>query len=737
METTDIRDRINRLRQEIDRHNHLYYVLAEPEIADDDYDALFRELQQLEADNPELVTPDSPTQRIGAPPRADLGSVTHRLPMMSLQSIFVEAELRNFVQTAQEAADGEVQFVAEPKFDGLAIELVYIDGLLQVASTRGDGMTGEDVTDNVRTIKSIPLRLHDGPRGAEVSRGAGVSPANPAGSSRGAGVSPAMGQAGEDARPTRSVAAARPTRSASTLPTLPIPPRVEVRGEIYMAIADFERLNERQAAEGKPPFANPRNAAAGSLRQLDSAITASRPLHMFCYDVGVVEGPGFETHWEVLQTLRGWGLRVNDRVQVCANIDEVLAYYAKMGEDRDSLPYEIDGVVIKVNDKGLQETLGVRSRSPRWAVAYKFPPRQATTVIREIVPSVGRTGAITPIAVLEPVHIGGVTVSRASLHNQDEIDRKDIRERDTAIVQRAGDVIPQVVQVVLEKRPADSVPYQLPDLCPVCNSPVLRVEGDPIVRCSSLDCEAQIEGRLEHFASKSGFDIEGLGEERVAQLFRESLIRHLPDLFDLTKEKLIQLERFADKSAQNLVDAISSSKKTTLARFLYALGILNVGEHIAQVLARSLGTLDNVMGASEERLQQIHEIGPEIAHSVAVFFADEHNREIVAQLLAHGVEIEETEAPVASAAFAGKTFVLTGGLQGFTRDEAKAEIEKRGGRVSGSVSKKTNYVVVGEDPGSKLDKANELGVPTLDEAAFRAMLAGDGGEDTQPQKALF
>ena len=686
--------RIELLREKINYHNHRYYVLAEPEIADEDYDALFRELQALESEHPELVTPDSPTQRIGAAPRTDLGAVTHSLPMMSLQSIFAEEEFLSFVQTVQGAADGPVQFVAEPKFDGLAVELVYVDGVLQVASTRGDGITGEDVTDNARTINSIPLRLKGSyPPGPPPSEGGG-----------------------------------------STAPG--IPARLEVRGEVYMAVADFERLNERQVADGKPPFANPRNAAAGSLRQLDAKITAARPLHMFCYDVGLIEGHTFTTHWEVLEALRTWGLRVNDRVQLCDSPEACLEFYARLGEERDSLPYEIDGTVIKVNDKALQATLGSRSRSPRWAVAYKFPPRQATTIVRDIMPSVGRTGAITPVAILEPVYIGGVTVSRASLHNQDEIDRKDIRVGDTVVVQRAGDVIPQVVEVKLDLRPAVSAPYRLPDQCPVCGTEVLRVVGDPITRCPSLDCAAQIEGRLEHFASKSGFDIEGLGEERVAQLFREGLIRHLPDLFDLTKDRLVSLERFAEKSAQNLVAAIASRKQISLPRFLYALGILNVGEHIAQVLARSLGNLDAVMAASEDRLQAIREIGPEIAHSVASFFADDHNREIIQQLLARGIEVETAEVPVAQAEFAGKTFVLTGGLEGFTRDEAKAEVERRGGRVSGSVSKKTDYVVAGADPGSKLTKANELGVTVLDEAAFKALLEGSGGEAPEPQPRL-
>jgi DNA ligase (NAD+) len=669
--------RIERLREEINYHNHRYYVLAEPEVADETYDALFRELQALEAENPGLVTPDSPTQRIGAPPRTDLGAVTHSRPMMSLQSIFAEEEFRSFVQSAHDAAEGPVEFVAEPKFDGLAVELVYVDGVLQVASTRGDGTTGEDVTDNARTIKSIPLRL--------------------AGSH---------------------------------------PPRLEVRGEVYMAVADLERLNERQLADGKPPFANPRNAAAGSLRQLDANVTASRPLQMFSYDVGVVEGAEFATHWEVLEALRAWGLRVNDRVRLCASPEACLEFYASLGQERDALPYEIDGTVIKVNDKALQGALGARSRSPRWAVAYKFPPRQATTIVRDIRPSVGRTGALTPVAILEPVRIGGVTVSRASLHNQDEIDRKDIRVGDTVVVQRAGDVIPQVVEVARDRRPPDSVPYRLPAQCPVCGTEVLRVESDPITRCPSLDCAAQIEGRLEHFASKGGFDIEGLGEERVAQLFREGLIRHLPDLFGLSKEALVSLERFAEKSAQNLLDAIAARKQISLPRFLYALGILNVGAHIAQVLARSFGSLDAVMSASEERLREVREVGPEIAHSVASFFAHEPNREIIAQLIARGVSIEAVEVPVAQAEFAGKTFVLTGGLESFTRDGAKAEIEKRGGRVSGGVSRKTSYVVAGADPGSKLTKAQELGVPVLDEAAFRALLEGDAEEPTQPQPRL-
>lgn len=664
-----VRREIEQLRREINEHNIRYYVLDAPVISDAEYDRLFARLRELEQAHPELVTPDSPTQRVGAPPRPDLPEFRHTVPMMSLQSIFEEGELRRFEATVRESGGAEATFMGEPKFDGLSIEIVYRDGVLVAAGTRGDGIVGEDVTDNIRTIRTVPLRLLEVP--------------------------------GEP------------------------PPRVlEVRGEVYMTLAGFEELNRRREEAGEPLFANPRNAAAGSVRQLDSAITASRPLSVFCYALGQVEGVQIETQQELFQRFRAWGLPVNDLHRICRDADEMAAYHADLQAQRDDLPYEIDGAVFKVNEFSLREELGERTREPRWAVAYKFPPRQETTVVEDIVASVGRTGVITPVAVLRPVRIGGVTVSRASLHNQDEIDRKDVRIGDTVVVQRAGDVIPQIVAVVREKRPPDSVPYHLPDHCPVCGTPVQREEGDPITRCPSLDCPAQIAGRIEHFASKSALDIEGLGEKWVAVLIDRGLVRHLPDIYDLRKEQLVSLDRMADKSAQNLLAAIEKSKQTTLPRFLVGLNILHVGTHVAEVLASAMGRLEAIMSASVEQLQQVHEIGPQIAQSVHAFFADEGNRRVVQALLERGIRFQEQTRPAAEQTLAGKKFVLTGTLEGFTREEATAQIEARGGRVTSSVSKNTDFVVAGADPGSKLDKARQLGVPVLDEAQFRALLEG-------------
>jgi DNA ligase (NAD+) len=665
---SDARQHLAELREQLNYHNHRYYVLDDPVISDAEYDRLLAELQALEERNPELVTPDSPTQRVGAPPRSELGAIQHSLPMMSLQSIFGDAELANFDENCRETAGGEVTYLAEPKFDGLAVELVYANGALAVASTRGDSVTGEDVTDNVRTIRQVPLRLQGG-----------------------------------------------------------APAQLEVRGEVYMRLADFEALNRRREAAGEPLFANPRNAAAGSLRQLDSGITAQRPLALFCYDVGLTDGLTFATQEEMLAALRAWGLPVNDLARRCEGLAGCHAYHADLAGKRDGLPYEIDGVVIKVNSRRLQEELGARSRSPRWAVAYKFPPRQETTVVEQIVPSVGRTGAITPTAYLRPVRVGGVTVSRATLHNQDEIDRKDIRERDTVIIQRAGDVIPQVVKVVLEQRPADSVPYHLPDRCPACDTPTVREEGDVVLRCPSLDCPAQIEGRLEHYASRGALDIEGLGEKWAVVLTREGLVRHVYDLYSLRKEQLVALERMGDKSAENLLAAIEKTKQTMLGRFLYGLGIFHVGAVVADTLATALGDIRRLMDASLEELTQVPGVGPEIAASVHGFFADDGNREAVEKLLAAGVNpvppVARTVLSAGPGPLTGKTFVLTGGLEGFTRDQATSEVVARGGKVTGSVSKKTDYVVAGADPGGKLTKAQELGVTVLDEEGFRALLA--------------
>ncbi len=675
------RTRAEELREQLEYHNHRYYVLDDPVIPDAEYDALLRELEQIEARYPELVTTDSPTQRVGSAPREDLPSYRHALPMMSLQSIFTEEELRGFVDHVREGAGEQVTYSAELKFDGLAVELVYEEGVLTVAATRGDGTTGEDVTDNVRTIRSVPLRL-----------------LRPGGR--------------------------------------PAPALLEVRGEIYMPIDGFEQLNRRREEAGEPPFANPRNAAAGSVRQLDSAVTARRPLAMFAYGVGRVEGLGLVSQEQMRHELQTLGLAVNEHFGICANVEEMLAFYTTIQQIRDGLPYEIDGVVFKVNELSARRELGERSRNPRWAVAYKFPPRQVTTRVRAILAGVGRTGAITPVADLEPVRVGGVTVSRATLHNQDEIDRKDVRIGDTVVIQRAGDVIPQVVGVVLSQRPAGTEPYHLPDHCPVCGTAVVREQGDPITRCPSMDCPAQIEGRIEHFASKGALDIEGLGERWVQILVREGLVHHLPDIFDLHKDQLLALDRMADKSAQNLLDAIEGAKHTTLPRFLVGLNILHVGEHVADVLAQSMGSVEAITDASVERLQAIHEIGPQIADSVHGFFAQETNRQIVHDLLQRGITFEQQATEATEQTLAGKKIVLTGGLAGFTRDEATAAIQRLGGRVTSSVSKSTDLVVAGVDPGSKYDKAVQLGIPILDEDQFRALLAGERPPEVQRRLEL-
>jgi DNA ligase (NAD+) len=586
--------------------------------------------------------------------------------MLSLDTVFDEAELANWVRTVQ-AAGGEPEFTAEPKFDGLAIELVYENGVFTLAATRGDGYVGEDVTPNVKTIRQVPLRLLSGE---------GVPSA---------------------------------------------PPLLEVRGEVYMRVDDFQRLNRERERLGEPLFANPRNAAAGSVRQLDPSITASRPLSVYFYDVGAVEGYEFPTQAELMKDLSRWGLPVCEEVRVVRGLDELLAYHADLLQRRDSLPYEIDGVVYKANDRSLHEALGRRTRSPRWAIAHKFPPRQQTTRLVDVVWSVGRTGLITPVAVLEPVAIGGVTVSRATLHNLDELERKGVRIGDWVLVQRAGDVIPQVVMAIKDRRTGEEREPRPPERCPACGGPTVRMPGDPYLRCTNLDCPAQLRGRIEHYASRLAMDIRGLGEKLVAQLVEKGLVKRLPDLYDLNVETLAALERMGKKSAQNLVLEIERSKKTTLPRFLYALGILHVGEGVANTLAQAFGGLQAIMDASEERLSTIPGIGPEIARSVHEFFHELRNRQTIEDLLAKGIKIEAPEAPTAQN-LSGKTFVFTGTLASFTREEAGELVRQRGGKVTGSVSSKTDYVVVGESPGSKLTEAQRLGVTIIDEAEFKRLL---------------
>jgi DNA ligase (NAD+) len=676
MDRQEAEQLIESLRQQLHYHNYRYHVLDSPEISDAEYDQLMRRLQELEAAFPDLITPDSPTRRVGAAPLEAFGTVRHSTPMLSLDNTFSAAEVREFDERVKRllGRDEVIEYVAEPKIDGLAVELVYEDGRLVQGATRGDGVRGEDVTQNLRTIKSLPLRL---------------------------------------------------LIEAHT----PKPRRLEVRGEVYITKGDFQRLNARRAEEGEATFANPRNAAAGSLRQLDPRITARRALDIFCYGVGQVEGVTFDSHWEVLQSLKRWGFKVDPLVEKCLGIDAALAYYERLGGRREELPYEIDGVVLKVNSLALQEALGTRSRSPRWAVAYKFAPKQAVTRVKEITVQVGRTGALTPVALLEPVQVAGVEVSRATLHNPDEVARKDVRAGDWVVVQRAGDVIPDIVEVLKERRTGHEVSFEMPTRCPVCGSAVVRLEDEVVPRCVGLACPAQLKESIIHFASKGGMDIEGLGEKTVDQLVERGLVKDIGDLYFLTKADVLKLDRLAEKSANNLLASIERSRQTTLPRFLYGLGIRHVGEHVAQVLARQYPHWQDLARASYDELQGIHAIGPRIAQSIVTFFQEPANQAILEKLQRGGVQVAAGSQPAADQSLRGKTFVFTGALQWHTRDEAKHLVETRGGRVTSSVSRHTSYVVAGADPGSKLDQARQLGVPVLSEEEFKVLLASCGARN--------
>lgn len=662
--------RVEDLRERIRYHDHLYYVLDSPEISDAEYDGLFRELEQLEKQYPDLQTQDSPTQRVGGKPLDKFSQVEHAQPMLSLSNVFEESELLEFDARVKKGLgrSDTVSYVVEPKLDGVALELVYVDGVLVTASTRGDGYTGEDVTSNVRTIKPIPLKL----------------------------------------------------RADGILSRVPL---VDVRGEVFMHGADFDQLNRTRDEEGLPPFANPRNASAGSLRQLDPSITAKRPLRFYAYALGRLEGTMPDTHWAILQGLSELGLPVClDHTRLCTDIREAVDHYRKLIELRESLPYEIDGAVVKVNSMADQGLLGLKTRSPRWAVAFKFEPLQATTKIIRIEIGVGRTGALTPVAVMEPVSVGGVTVSRATLHNQDEIDRKDVRERDTVIIQRAGDVIPEVVGVVTEFRPDDSEPYSIPDTCPVCGSHAVRPEGQAAKRCVNTSCAARLKETVRHFASRGAIDIEGLGTKLVDQLVEKGLVESPADLYALDKEKLLQLERMGDKSASNLLDAIEQSKEIPADRFLFSLGIPLVGEHVARVLMLEFSDIETLSRQSADDLTSIHGIGPEVAQSLVHFFGEPRNMDVVSRLLQAGVNPIPLEKPEAAeeSPFSGKTVVFTGTIS-MKRSDAKKAVEELGGKVAGSVSRKTDFVVAGESAGSKLEKATELGITILTEEDFRQM----------------
>ena len=661
-------ERARWLRESLARHNHAYYVLDQPSVPDAEYDRLFRELESLEESNAALRTADSPTQRVGGAPLPAFAQLAHRTPMLSLNNAFEEAEVRAFDKRVTDALDAtQVDYAAELKFDGLAMSLAYEHGVLVQAATRGDGATGEDVTANVKTIRVIPLRLDT-----------------------------------------------------------PDPPaRLEVRGEVLLFKADFAELNRRQAEAGEKTFVNPRNAAAGSLRQLDSRITARRPLRFFAYGVGAAEGARLpDTHAGLLDWFAAIGLPVCEERRVVRGADGLLGFYSEVGERRAALPYDIDGVVYKVNRLLQQQSLGYVSRAPRFAIAHKFPAQEELTVVEDIEVQVGRTGAITPVARLRPVFVGGVTVTNATLHNEDEVRRKDVWRRDTVIVRRAGDVIPEVMAVASPGPREDVDRFRMPVRCPVCDSEVVREEGEVIARCSGgLFCAAQRKQALLHFAQRRAMDVEGLGDKLVEQLVDGDVVHTPADLYKLGVASLAALERMADKSAQNIVAAIEISKATTLARFIFSLGIRQVGEATARDLARHFGALDALIDADETQLAQVHDVGPVVAASIARFFRQPHNREVIMQLRAAGVRWDEAAPQVAvTSSLSGKTFVLTGTLPGLSRDRAKEMLEAKGAKVAGSVSKKTDYVVAGADAGSKLARAQELGLVVLDEEALIRLL---------------
>jgi DNA ligase (NAD+) len=667
----DIIKEIELLRERIKYHNYRYHVLDDPEIIDSEYDKLFRRLQLLERENPDLVTPDSPTQKVGAAPLKTFDPVRHSQPMLSLENGFTDEEIMEFDARLKRLNSSvyPIEYVVEPKMDGLAIELVYEGGRLTVASTRGDGFTGENVTENIKTIPAVPRNL--------------------------------ISSAGNDK----------------------IPGILEVRGEVYMEKRDFEELNRTRLSEGLTLFANPRNAAAGSLRQLDPEVTRKRRLNFFCYGTGIISDYKADNYYEIMLFLKNLGLPVNlADMKLCANIGEVIEQCHNFENNRDDFPFEIDGAVIKVNRLSLQEIFGIKTRSPRWAIARKFKPVQAMTKISDIEVQVGRTGALTPVALLEPVEVGGVTVRRATLHNQEEIEKKDIRVFDTVIIQRAGDVIPEVVESIKSKRTGIEKVFTIPDKCPVCGSAVLKKAGEVVIRCPNRRCPAQLNAALRHFVSKGAMDIDGLGERIITQLIDKGFVKQGVDIYRLDKERLLQLEKIEEKSASNILKAISESRKTTLARFIYALGIRHVGEHIASVIADHFKTIDALKEADEDELLSIKEIGPQIAESIVSFFSDEANVSHIDSLINEGIQFEEStynsKSPVS-----GKTIVVTGTLKRMKRDEIKDFIIKNGGKVASAVGKGTDMLLFGDEPGSKLDRARELGIQIIDEEAFFAMFS--------------
>ena len=664
-----MKQRIEELRSVINYHNHRYYVLDSPEISDEEYDELMRELSQLEAEHPELITPDSPTQRIGAPPAEEFGVVEHPEPLLSLANVFSYENLAAWHRRASNLLGGsDFDLVCEPKIDGLAVALTYIDGVLVTGATRGDGYRGENITHNLKTIRSIPL---------SVSR--------------------------EKA-----------------------PPRFEVRGEVYIPREGFKKLNEERAREGLPLFANPRNAAAGSVRQLDSSITAKRPLDIFVYGLGPAEEKAVpDTHWEIMQYLKSLGFKVNPDIALCHTIDEAEEYHQKWVEGRESWPYGADGMVVKVNSIVFQGELGTVAREPRWAIAYKFPAVQGTTRLVDIGINVGRTGSLNPYAILEPVHVGGVVISSAALHNEEDIHRKDIRIGDTVIVQRAGEVIPEIVGPVVSKRTGKEKKFHMPGHCPVCGAEVIKPEDEAMHRCTNSACPAQALEQIKHFVARNAMDIDGVGEKLCQALFEKGLVKDVADLYYLTPKQLLGLEKMADKSVSNVLDSIDKSKDRPLARVIFALGILHVGEEYAELLADKFSSIDEMAKTGREELLSLPSIGPKIADSIVAFFRQKGNKNIIEKLRKAGVKLEKErveEAKPEELPLTGLGFVITGKLESFTRSEAEARVKELGGKAGSDVTKETSYLVVGADPGSKLAKAKKLGIKTLNEAEFLELL---------------
>ena len=663
----EINIKILDLRKKLNDHNYNYYVLNDPIISDSEYDVLLRTLQDIEEQYPELVTEDSPTQRVGASPIDAFESIDHRVPMLSLENAMDSDELISYYNRTKKglANVSDVDFIAEPKLDGIGVELVYKNGKLKYGLTRGDGIKGENITQNLKTINAIPLSLRTSQRSA--------------------------------------------------------PNLLEVRGEVFMLKDEFKELNNHRSNNELSIFANPRNAAAGSLRQLDSSVTASRPLSIYCYEPGKIDGGKFATHQDFLNALTDWGFPVNNEIILTKNIDEIVTYHNMLEAKRNDLPYEIDGTVFKVNNIKQRNTLGSRSRSPRWAIAGKFKAEQVTSVVLDIIASIGRTGAITPVAKLKPVNVGGVIVTNATLHNQDEIDRKDVRIGDTVWVQRAGDVIPEVVKIVKSKRPKSTLKYKLPNSCPECSSEIVRPKGESVARCHNLSCPAQIKGRIKHFISKGGLDVDGFGEKLVDQLVEKNIIRTFDDIFKLRFDDLVDLDRMGKKSAENILASIEISKKTTFAKFVYALGIRNVGAHLSKVLeSKYNANLRKFQQATFTELELINEVGPIVAEAIIQFWSDESNLAIIDSCINYGIEFEQVSHPI-SQKFENLSFVFTGTLTSLTRSEAKKIVESNGGRVNSSISNNTNFVVAGKSAGSKLEKAKSHGVKIITENEFLEM----------------